>query len=242
MSATSSLRPRGIAGPVRARGRPGAGEPLGLQRERAAARPSCSPGHDPCLSHLLTSSTCIAEPRSGHETAALLSSRRTDTTEQDLLTATAGVHRKRMRASCCSPAALSQHWPCHRRRSGAASRIRTDRAVTSPSFRLVREIACRMAQSRGAQPTGARQLAGVDRLPADGNGLRPESSSFESCFLIRKNNLIADEVQQRGTVNHTSGLPARSPEARLDPQRRRADRGRIIIRPAIPSRRGKTSR
>ncbi len=73
-------------------------------------------------------------------------------------------------------------------------------------FRRVREIACRMA---GAD-VRARPILGSS--PALLFYLQTamayqQIEQFRILFLDRKNRLIADEVQQRGTVNHTPVYP-----------------------------------
>jgi len=73
-------------------------------------------------------------------------------------------------------------------------------------LRLVHEIACRMARAE------------VRRRPVLGNWQAliaylqtamayEQIEQFRILFLDRKNSLIADEVQQRGTVNHTPVYP-----------------------------------
>ena len=73
-------------------------------------------------------------------------------------------------------------------------------------FRYVREIACRMARA----DVRARPVLG--NWPALLAYLQTamayeQIEQFRILFLDRKNNLIADEVQQRGTVNHTPVYP-----------------------------------
>lgn len=73
-------------------------------------------------------------------------------------------------------------------------------------FRLVREIACRMARaevrSRPVLTNWQALLAYLKTVMA-----YEQIEQFRILFLDRKNNLIADEVQQRGTVNHTPVYP-----------------------------------
>jgi DNA repair protein RadC len=73
-------------------------------------------------------------------------------------------------------------------------------------FRRVREIACRMARAdvRARPVLGNWQalLAYLQTAMA-----YEQIEQFRILFLDRKNHLIADEVQQRGTVNHTPVYP-----------------------------------
>ncbi len=73
-------------------------------------------------------------------------------------------------------------------------------------LRRVREIACRMARA----DVRARPVLG--NWPALLAYLQTamayeQIEQFRILFLDRKNHLIADEVQQRGTVNHTPVYP-----------------------------------
>lgn len=73
-------------------------------------------------------------------------------------------------------------------------------------FRLVREIACRMARAEvRRRPVLSNWQALLAYLQAAMAFEQVEQ--FRVLFLDRKNNLIADEVQQRGTVNHTPVYP-----------------------------------
>lgn len=73
-------------------------------------------------------------------------------------------------------------------------------------FRLVREIACRMAKAevreRPVLTNWQALLAYLQTAMA-----YEQIEQFRILFLDRKNNLIADEVQQRGTVDHTPVYP-----------------------------------
>lgn len=73
-------------------------------------------------------------------------------------------------------------------------------------LRLVRETACRMARgevrSRPALSNWQALLAYLQTAMG-----HEQIEQFRILFLDRKNNLIADEVQQRGTVNHTPVYP-----------------------------------
>jgi len=73
-------------------------------------------------------------------------------------------------------------------------------------LRLVHEIACRMARAevRGRPVLGNWQalIAYLQTAMA-----YQQIEQFRILFLDRKNTLIADEVQQRGTVNHTPVYP-----------------------------------
>jgi DNA repair protein RadC len=73
-------------------------------------------------------------------------------------------------------------------------------------FRRVREIACRMARAdvraRPVLGNSPALLAYLQTAMA-----YEQIEQFRILFLDRKNHLIADEVQQRGTVNHTPVYP-----------------------------------
>ena len=58
----------------------------------------------------------------------------------------------------------------------------------------------------GAEPAGAHLLERPARLLPRRHGLR-ENEQFRILFLDKRNNLIADEVQQTGTVDHTPVYP-----------------------------------
>ena len=90
-------------------------------------------------------------------------------------------------------------------------------------LRLVRDIACRLLLGRGAKPPDPRQLAGAARLLPGRHGLRTDRAASAILFLDRKNHLIADEVQQHGTVNHTARIPARGRQAGAPSQCLRRD-------------------
>jgi DNA repair protein RadC len=73
-------------------------------------------------------------------------------------------------------------------------------------FRTVREIACRMARAEvRARPilSNSEALLGYLRTAM----AFEQIEQFRILFLDRKNRLIADEIQQRGTVNHTPVYP-----------------------------------
>jgi DNA repair protein RadC len=73
-------------------------------------------------------------------------------------------------------------------------------------FSLIRETACRMAKAevrrRSALSNWQALIAYLQTAMA-----HEQIEQFRILFLDRKNNLIADEVQQRGTVNHTPVYP-----------------------------------
>jgi DNA repair protein RadC len=73
-------------------------------------------------------------------------------------------------------------------------------------FSLIRETACRMAKAevrtRSALSNWQALIAYLQTAMA-----HEQIEQFRIIFLDRKNNLIADEVQQRGTVNHTPVYP-----------------------------------
>jgi DNA repair protein RadC len=127
-----------------------------------------------------------------------------DTTEQDLLTA---LLRASQAMACAS--ALLQNFPSIGHVITAEpSQLRAlgltghDIAV----FRLVREIACRMARAEvRSRPVLSNWQALIAYLQTA--MAYEQIEQFRILFLDRKNNLIADEVQQRGTVNHTPVYP-----------------------------------
>jgi DNA repair protein RadC len=127
-----------------------------------------------------------------------------DTTEQDLLTA---LLRASQAMACAST--LLQNFPSIGHVITAEpSQLRAfgltghDIAV----FRLVREIACRMARAEvRSRPVLSNWQALIAYLQTAMTYEQIEQ--FRILFLDRKNNLIADEVQQRGTVNHTPVYP-----------------------------------
>ena len=127
-----------------------------------------------------------------------------ETTEQDLL---ARLLTSPQATACAS--ALLQHFPSighviaaeplQLRAFGMAEH---DIAV----FRLVREIACRMARAEvRSRPVLSNWQALIAYLQTA--MAYEQIEQFRILFLDRKNNLIADEVQQRGTVNHTPVYP-----------------------------------
>jgi DNA repair protein RadC len=73
-------------------------------------------------------------------------------------------------------------------------------------FRLVREIACRMARAEvRSRPVLSNWQALIAYLQTAMAYVQIEQ--FRILFHDRRNNLIADEVKQRGTVNHTPVYP-----------------------------------
>ena len=127
-----------------------------------------------------------------------------ETTEQDLL---AGLLASTPGSACA--AALLQTFPSIGHVIAAeTAQLRafglTGRDIAM--FRLVREIACRMARaqvrSRPVLSNWQALLAYLQTAMA-----YEQIEQFRILFLDRKNNLIADEVQQRGTVNHTPVYP-----------------------------------
>jgi DNA repair protein RadC len=127
-----------------------------------------------------------------------------ETSEQDLL---AGLLTSS--SSAVSASALLQHFPSIGHVIMAdASQLRaiglTQHDIAL--FRRVREIACRMARA------DVRARAVLGNWPALLAYLQTamayeQIEQFRILFLDRKNHLIADEVQQRGTVNHTPVYP-----------------------------------
>ena len=127
-----------------------------------------------------------------------------ETTEQDLL---AGLLISSQGMACAS--ALLRNFPSIGHVITAEpSQLRAfgltghDIAV----FRLVREIACRMARAEvRSRPVLSNWQALIAYLQTA--MAYEQIEQFRILFLDRKNNLIADEVQQRGTVNHTPVYP-----------------------------------
>jgi DNA repair protein RadC len=127
-----------------------------------------------------------------------------ETTEQDLL---AGLLISSQGMACAS--ALLRNFPSIGHVITAEpSQLRAfgltghDIAV----FRLVREIACRMARAEvRRRPVLSNWQALIAYLQTA--MAYEQIEQFRILFLDRKNNLIADEVQQRGTVNHTPVYP-----------------------------------
>jgi DNA repair protein RadC len=127
-----------------------------------------------------------------------------ETTEQDLL---AGLLTSSQ--SKASASALLQNFPSIGHVITAEpSQLRAfgltvrDIAV----FRLVREIACRMARAEvRSRPVLSNWQALIAYLQTA--MAFEQIEQFRILFLDRRNNLIADEVQQRGTVNHTPVYP-----------------------------------
>jgi len=73
-------------------------------------------------------------------------------------------------------------------------------------LRIVREIACRIARAEvRSRPVLSNWQALITYLQTA--MAYEQIEQFRILFLDRKNNLIADEVQQRGTVNHTPVYP-----------------------------------
>jgi DNA repair protein RadC len=127
-----------------------------------------------------------------------------ETTEQDLL---AGLLTSSQGTACAS--ALLQNFPSIGHVITAeASQLRAfgltvqDIAV----FRLVREIACRMPRAEvRPRPVLSNWRALIAYLQT--TMAYEQIEQFRILFLDRRNNLIADEVQQRGTVSHTPVYP-----------------------------------
>ena len=127
-----------------------------------------------------------------------------ETPEQDLL---AGLLSSSEGMACA--AALLQNFPSIGHViSAEASQLRAfgltgdDIAI----FRLVREIACRMARAEvRSRPVLSNWQALIAYLRTA--MAYEQIEQFRILFLDCKNNLIADEVQQRGTVNHTPVYP-----------------------------------
>jgi len=127
-----------------------------------------------------------------------------ETTEQDLLARLLASSS----GSACAAALLKAFPSIGHVITAEASQLRalglTGRNIAM--FRLVREIACRMARGE------VRSRPVLSNWPALLGYLQTamayeQIEQFRILFLDRKNNLIADEVQQRGTVNHTPVYP-----------------------------------
>lgn len=127
-----------------------------------------------------------------------------ETTEQDLLTGLLATSQGSARA-----AALLQHFPSIGHVITAEAAQLRAFGLTGhdiAAFRLVREIACRMAKAEvRSRPVLSNWQALVAYLQTA--MAYEQVEQFRILFLDTKNNLIADEVQQRGTVNHTPVYP-----------------------------------
>ena len=127
-----------------------------------------------------------------------------ETEEQDLL---AGLLASQQGKACAS--ALLQHFPSIGHViSAEAAQLRafglSGRDIAA--FRLVREIACRMAKAEvRSRPVLGNWQALIAYLQTA--MAYEQVEQFRILFLDTKNNLIADEVQQHGTVNHTPVYP-----------------------------------
>ncbi|MBL6616759.1 MAG: DNA repair protein RadC [Reyranella sp.] len=127
-----------------------------------------------------------------------------ETADRDLL---AGLLASSQGSAYAS--ALLQHFPSIGHViSAEASQLRAfglsrrDIAV----LRLVHEIACRMARAEvRSRPILGNWQALIAYLQTA--MAYQQIEQFRILFLDRKNTLIADEVQQRGTVNHTPVYP-----------------------------------
>ena len=146
-----------------------------------------------------------ASPRQGlvvNGSLAVLPS--TETAEQDLLAGLLTLSQGTVRAS-----ALLRRFPSIGHViSAEASQLRafglTGHDVAL--FRIVREIACRMARAEvRPRPVLSNWQALITYLQTA--MAYEQIEQFRILFLDRKNNLIADEVQQRGTVNHAPVYP-----------------------------------
>ena len=128
----------------------------------------------------------------------------TETTEQDLLAGLLASSQGSARAS-----ALLQHFPSIGHVIAAElAQLRTfgltGRDIAA--FRLVREVACRMAKAEvRRRPVLSNWQALITYLQT--TMAYEQVEQFRILFLDTKNNLIADEMQQRGTVNHTPVYP-----------------------------------
>jgi len=127
-----------------------------------------------------------------------------DTTEQDLLTA---LLRPSPATACAS--ALLQSFPSIGHvitAEPAQLRVFGLTGHDIAAFHLVREVACRMARAEvRSRPVLGNWQALIAYLQTA--MAYEQIEQFRILFLDRKNNLIADEVQQRGTVSHTPVYP-----------------------------------
>ena len=73
-------------------------------------------------------------------------------------------------------------------------------------FKIVQAAAQRLAQGAGAEAAGAVVMVGGARLLPHRQAFA-EKEQFRILFLDKRNQLIADEVQQSGTVDHTPVYP-----------------------------------
>ena len=128
----------------------------------------------------------------------------TETTEQDLLAGLLASSQGIEQAS-----ALLRHFPSIGHVITAeTAQLRafglTGRDIAA--FRLVREIACRIAKAEvRRRPVLSNWRALIAYLQTA--MAYEQVEQFRILFLDTKNNLIADEVQQSGTVNHTPVYP-----------------------------------
>lgn len=112
-------------------------------------------------------------------------------------------------AGAASAAVLLEHFPSMGHvLSAEPSQLRalglTERDVAL--LRLVRETACHLARAEiRARPVLGNWHALIAYLQM--SMACEQIEQFRVLFLDRKNNLIADEVQQRGTVDHTPVYP-----------------------------------
>jgi DNA repair protein RadC len=125
-------------------------------------------------------------------------------TEQDLLACLLTSSP----SSACASALLQAYPSIGHVITADASQLRafglTGRDIAT--FRLVREIACRMARAQvRSRPVLSNWQSLIGYLKT--TMAYEQIEQFRLLFLDRKNNLIADEVQQRGTVNHTPVYP-----------------------------------
>ncbi|QQS13843.1 MAG: DNA repair protein RadC [Rhodospirillales bacterium] len=127
-----------------------------------------------------------------------------ETTEHDLL---AGLLAASPRSA--STPALLQHFPSIGHVITAETAQLRAFGLTGHDIallRLVREIACRMAKAEvRRRPVLSNWQALIAYLQTA--MAYEQVEQFRMLFLDQKNNLIADEVQQRGTVNHTPVYP-----------------------------------
>ena len=74
-------------------------------------------------------------------------------------------------------------------------------------FKIVEAAAQRFAKRRGRSAPAAGLVERGARLLPHVDGVRRARGDFRILFLDKRNGLIADEVQGRGTVDHTPVYP-----------------------------------
>jgi DNA repair protein RadC len=174
----------------------------GLPRERVHGLPVLLSGN-----RFMSASSLVlasASPDEGLIKDSLVVLPTEEMTEQDLLACLLTSSP----SSACASALLQAYPSIGHVITADASQLRafglTGRDIAT--FRLVREIACRMARAQvSSRPVLSNWQSLIGYLKT--TMAYEQIEQFRLLFLDRKNNLIADEVQQRGTVNHTPVYP-----------------------------------